>query len=47
MAIVNNFLCFDLELGGYAIGIVGLILSSLFIGYGGYLILTVNDMSKY
>lgn len=46
MAIVNNFLCFDLELGGYVIGIFGLVLSSLFIGFGGYRVLTLNDMSK-
>lgn len=46
MAIVNNFLCFDLELGGFVIGIIGLVMSALFMAYGGYLMLTVRDMSK-
>lgn len=46
MAIVDNFLCFDLEMGGYVIGILGLVMSVLFMGYGGYRMLTVNDMRK-
>jgi hypothetical protein len=46
MPIVNNFLCFDLETGGFVIGTFKLILSLLLIALAGFRMMSVTDMSK-
>lgn len=47
MAIVDNFLCFDLPTGGYFIGGMGMILSLSLVGLAGYRLMLVNDMSEF
>jgi len=47
MPIVNNFLCFDLQTGGYTIGFFGLFISTCLIGLAGYQMMQVNDMSEF
>lgn len=46
MPIVNNFLCFDLPTGGFAIGSFEIILHSCLIAFSGFRLIHVNDMCK-
>jgi hypothetical protein len=46
MAILNNFLCFDLETGGYVIGIMAIVISVCLILLAGYNMLSINNLCK-
>ncbi|CRL04999.1 CLUMA_CG017958, isoform A [Clunio marinus] len=43
MPIVNHFLCFDLQTGGYAIGTFEIILHSCLIAFSGYRLMNTNN----
>ncbi|KAG5668002.1 hypothetical protein PVAND_015959 [Polypedilum vanderplanki] len=44
MAILENFLCFDLDTGGYFIGGFGMFLSLGLVSLSGYRLMSVKDM---
>ena len=46
MPLVENFLCFDLSTGGFAIGTFEIILHTFFVAFSGFRLTHVNDSGE-